>query len=538
MDFREAKRNRRLHACTLVILITSLFLGLNYLASRIEAGIDLTRDGQFTLSRETLAWLQKVERSTDIIVTIRQSNEQPKVIQKLMLDLKILLNTFENANSAFPIKVHHVNINSLSKNQELIERYKLDEPNQIIIASKLGEDIRKKVLFHFVEQPSTFSTNSIHAYKSKESLARNAVIESNFYTDWQEGARNSLEPTAFNGEEIILQGLLSVSKDSKGPSTVYFTTGHGENDPSDVSRENGYSQFQSFIESRNQRVRKLSPDPNVLIPEDASLVVIAAPQVSFREQEVSRLRSYASGRNGNLLILIDPVKGLSPDAPPTFGLRKLLKDWNLRCHDMLIHDPDTTKFDIFTGDYAIRTFQKNSSHKVIKPIQELDLSIFTGDSRPVEQEVQLYKQIKVDELFYSSRKSWAMSNWSNRIGTFEINNIIDKEGPVPVAALAEKTINRLHNSQNSRGKLAVLGSSKFFMNRILKENAGNRMLLRNIISWFNEENEILQIKPKDVNIYTIKMNNDQFDRLLYSLIGVPTSVGLFGLIVRWLRLEY
>ena len=538
MDFREARRNRRLHIWTLVILFTSLFLGLNYLTSKIETGIDLTRNDQFTLSRETMAWLQKLERPTDIILTISQSNKQPKIIHKLMLDLKILLNAFESSDSAYPIRVHHLNINSLRKNQELIEKYQLDEPNQIIIASHFGENIRKNVLFHFDEQPSSFSKNSLQSYQSRESLARNAVIGSNFYNNWKEGARNVLEPTAFNGEEIILQGLLSVSHDSKGPNTVYFTTGHGEQDPSDVSRENGYSQFQTFVESRNMRVRKLSPDPNERIPEDAALVVVASPQVPFRDQEVAKLRSYASERNGNLLIMLNPVRSLSPEAPPTFGLRTLLKDWDLRCHDLLIHDLDTSKFDIFTGDYAIRTFRKNSSHAVISQINELELSIYTGLVRPVEHVKEVFAQADVQELFFSSRDSWAVGNWSNRKKPFEFKGIIDQEGPIPVAALAEKKVNQITHPQKTSGKVAVFGSSKFFVNRILKENAGNQVLLRNLIYWFNEEDIILHIKPKDLHVYTIKMNKLQFDKLLYSLISIPTSIGLLGLIVRWLRLDF
>ena len=537
MDFRDAKRNRRFHAYTLVILLISLFLGFNYLASKMDAGIDLTRNRNFTLSRETMAWLQKVDRPTDIIITIRQSNELPKIVQKMMLDLKILLNAFENADSAYPIKIHNVNIDSLKRDQELIEIYQLDEPNQIIIASHSGEDIRKKVLFSFKEQPTSFSKSSIQAYESSESLARNSVIESNIYTDWKKGTRNILEPTAFNGEEIILQGLLSVSKDSSGPNVVYFTTGHGENEPSDVSRENGYSHFQSYLEGRDMRVRQLSPDPNTRIPEDAALVVIASPQVSFREQEVTSLRSYTSERNGNLLIMLDPIKGLSPEAPPTFGLRTLLKDWNLRCHDMLIQDPDRSRFDIFTGDYAIRTFHKHKSHQAIHSINQLGLTIYTGNLRPVEYDQDLFKQVNVKELFYSSRESWAVSNWSTREKPFAYIDIIDRKGPVPVGALAEKKSNPIFPTTIAGGKVAVLGSSKFFTNRILKENPGNRMLLRNLIYWFKEESEILSLQPKDIHIYTLKMNEEQFNKLLYSLILIPISVGILGLMVRWLRLD-
>ena len=73
MDFRHAKRNRRLHTWMIALLLTSLALGLNYLASKTKLRIDLTREDRYTLSQETLAWLEKLERPADIIITIRKS---------------------------------------------------------------------------------------------------------------------------------------------------------------------------------------------------------------------------------------------------------------------------------------------------------------------------------------------------------------------------------------------------------------------------------------------------------------------------------
>ena len=77
MDFRHAKRNRRLHTWMIALLLTSLALGLNYLASMTKLGIDLTREDRYTLSQETLAWLVKLKRPTDVIITIRESTNQP-----------------------------------------------------------------------------------------------------------------------------------------------------------------------------------------------------------------------------------------------------------------------------------------------------------------------------------------------------------------------------------------------------------------------------------------------------------------------------
>ncbi|MFP6886220.1 MAG: hypothetical protein VB997_01610, partial [Opitutales bacterium] len=112
MDFRHARRNRRLHAWMIALLLTSLALGLNYLAFMIKLGVDLTREDRYTLSQETLAWLEKLERPADVIITIRESSDSPKIIQRLLLDLGLLLDAFERAPSSFPIRIHRVDVNA------------------------------------------------------------------------------------------------------------------------------------------------------------------------------------------------------------------------------------------------------------------------------------------------------------------------------------------------------------------------------------------------------------------------------------------
>ena len=51
--------------------------------------------------------------------------------------------------------------------------------------------------------------------------------------------------------------------------------------------------------------------------------------------------------NGNLLIAFDPSEEISTMGKPAFGFRTLLKQWGIRCHDMLIHDPIKNNFDLF-----------------------------------------------------------------------------------------------------------------------------------------------------------------------------------------------
>ena len=91
MDFKQAKRNRKYDTWLMVLLLLSLATGLNFLVSKIDTQLDLSPGSKHTLSRETLALLNQMESPVDIVITIQEDNELPKVIQKLLHDLGLLL---------------------------------------------------------------------------------------------------------------------------------------------------------------------------------------------------------------------------------------------------------------------------------------------------------------------------------------------------------------------------------------------------------------------------------------------------------------
>jgi hypothetical protein len=517
------------------MLLTSLALGINQLASKIDLNIDLTQESRYTLCQETLAWLAKLEKPVDIIITVRETNNQPKIIQRLLLDINLLLDAFERAPSSFPIRIHRVDVNARKAQKTLIEKYNLAEPNLILVATQGEENIEKEILFRFDDQPATDTSDPKEAFRSRDSKARDAVFDSGIYNEWGENDHNVPEPTKFRGEEVILRSLLRVSRVRKGTNVVYFTRGHGERSPSDANRNHGFSEFQKFLESRNLEVATLAPDPNARIPEDAALVVVTSPQVPFRAQEVARLRTFLSERQGNLMLLLDPVVEQSIDSPPAFGFHPLLKEWGLRCHDMLVHDPDISKFDVFSGDYSLGTYSRDEGHPVVAPLIRHGLSVYAGKCRPVERESTPPEQIEATELIYSSRTSWGISDWRAQRPTQVRNDLLDITGPVPVASLSEKKLRPRHEVKLKGGKVAVMGSSQIFANRILKSNAGNRTLLRNLVHWFLDESEMLDIPPKEIINYNIKMNEKQFEKLLYSTAYIPSVVALLGLFVYWLR---
>ncbi len=534
MDFKQAKRNKKSDAWLTVLLLITFLLCVNFIISKINYSFDLTRDSKYSISNETINRLNKITTSVDIIITISENNKQPKIIQKLLHDLSLILQSFQNNNSENEIRVHRINVDTALSSSALIEKYKLTERNEIIAVTPSGN---KHLIFKYDEIESTNILDNNNVFRSKDSLARETVWASGFYGNWKESTGGVMEPTEFKGEEVILKSILKVASSSDINQVAYFARGHGEGSASDINPQKGYSELRAMFELQNIRVSSIDLSTVDQMPRDAKVLVVCSPKGTFQEQEISIIRDYINLERGRLLLALDPIEEISSIDRPAFGLRGILKEWGIRCHDMLIYDPERKNFDVFTGDYSLRTYSRNRQHRVINKLREGGYSIQSSRIRPVEiikDNTDIYTKT---EILYSSRYSWAVSSWANREFPPNKNNLLDMDGPIPVIALSEvnKTLHR--NKYSSRGKIAVLGSASILTNKRLKENSGNRYLCKNMIYWLIDENNMLDIEPKRKSLYTLNLNNEDFNKLMYGLSIIPIMVALIGAFVAWLRKE-
>ena len=139
MNFKQAKRNKKIDIWISLPLMFTLLLCVNYVISKIKFAIDFTEDSRFTLSTETINKLSKITSPVDIIITIPDNNNQPKIIQKLLHDLNLILKAFENSASNHPIRVHKINIDTAINNSNVIQKYKITARNQIIAITPSGK---------------------------------------------------------------------------------------------------------------------------------------------------------------------------------------------------------------------------------------------------------------------------------------------------------------------------------------------------------------------------------------------------------------
>ena len=191
MDFKKAKRNRKLDHWLVVILLTTLFGGMNFAISKIEYSFDMSPDQKYMLSRETLALLDKMEEPVDVVITIKNDNDLPKVIQKLLADLDIMLLKLKQDSKKYPINIYKVNLDSPRKLSGQLQSYNLNKENAVSIYSKSGN---QKTIFKFEDKKSVNPYDLSQNFKSRDALARQAIWQSELYEEWVETGKGVLEP--------------------------------------------------------------------------------------------------------------------------------------------------------------------------------------------------------------------------------------------------------------------------------------------------------------------------------------------------------
>ena len=230
-----------------------------------------------------MALLNQMEQEVDLIITIPENTQMPKIMQRFMHDLELLTDSLVRAETPFPIRVHRIDIYSPKKDDDILNRYKIIEPNLLIAASPQNG---ARVIFRYKEENGMNPYNASQAFRSAESLARQAIWEAGFYSDWKELKNGILEPGKFRGEETLVKSILELSVPSKTNKVIYFSRGHGEASPEDLDPRKGNSVLRSLIEDRNIAVSTLDIGTIDRMPDDAIGLIVSGPKAIFQDKEI------------------------------------------------------------------------------------------------------------------------------------------------------------------------------------------------------------------------------------------------------------
>ena len=322
-------------------------------------------------------------------------------------------------------------------------------------------------------------------------------------------------------EREITAGLVRLI--STGQRSVYFLTGHGEYSPED-SGDRSYSQIKTILESKNYTVKTFNLLAENKIPDDAQVVVIAGPMKPVSQGEVDQLKAFVDG-GGKLIVMEEPLPvtdfGEDPDPLADY----LAQSWGITLgKDIVVDLTSNQPFFAVANQYG--------DHLITQKMQGIVTYFPTARSVTISGDQTGNTDV---ELVYTANQSWGETDLTSLSASTESGQSlqvnpdqgVDLMGPVSIAVSGENT------SNNSR--VVVFGDSDFASDNFY-DQYGNGDLLVNAIDWVDEQENLINLTPKD-NVQRMLIPPQPYAMnliLLGSVFILPGSILLAGIVV-WVQ---
>lgn len=483
-DFKTVSRARRINLWLQIILGTTLYIGLNFVAARHYTRWDLSENGRNSLSPESEAYVRNLSAPVEIYAVVSQGigdRESASIIR----DLRSVFKQYAYASKkSAPVTFEFVNPNIESRRAEKL-------------AARFGSDLADCVV-----------VASGPRYK------RIPVLE--FYNTAADGRE-------FAAEALLSSAILNVS--SEREPRVYFLKGHGEAAYKSTDISHGLSEFSGALEARNYKLGELDLSTAKEVPSDCDLLLIVRSRAAFLPREIDALRRYLLNSNGRVMVFLG--------TGPLYGLEDVFFEWGIMSDDMLILD-SSGDYESGDGDLIARNFPAKP-HPVAKYLIEADMPVQFGSVRPVRPDMGSPSDdtLTLTPLVLSGKSSWAEKAYA-RGGMQSYNPESDIPGPLPLAMEASRTGGAALGLNIPGGRLMVFGDEDFIANKRFNR-LGNSKLALNAVGWMLEKGNILNIPPRAVKTYSVTLSKNELLSLALRFFGFACAPLGVGIIVSFMR---
>lgn len=517
-----------------VLLALALLVIVNYFGWKYHERFDWTRSEIHSLSEKTENVLASLDQPVEIIVFLTPMQGNPEIYQQV----RNLVQLYEAASQQVSVRFMDPARN-LAEAQQLAERFELANPNVVVVAS--GDD--KRILLESELGQMDFSGGM--------------------------GAAPTL--ANFRGEQAITGAILELAEQRK--PKILFTTGHGERSLDEFGPD-GFSTLRDLLNLENLEAEEWASLNQPRVPEDADLVVIAAPSATFLEPELEVLGTWAA-TGGRLLVLLDPELTVAGGLGGT-GLSEWLAGYGVEVGADVVVDP--SRRIPFFGD-EIFYVESYGNHPVTETLRDEGLPVLVSLARSVRQaetdDDTAGEEPEITELLFTTPNGWGETDLSN-LRAVEQNDD-DLAGPVALGVVVEEELESAADeaageaepegsedtedsesaedetenggsengasendgAEHDRGRsmrLVVLGDSDFAANRLLQTNAANQVLVSDILNWMVEREELTGIPPKEPEQVRLNLSRPEVNWIrTFSLAVLPVASILLGLWIWYQR---
>lgn len=259
----QKSRKFSAYAVILAALALAIAIPLNLLASRLDIVWDMTPSKMYGLTDTSVQYLKNLDKQVDFY---------------FLMDMDVL-STDRNTMALYRCLTEYADFDNINfvdfepdADPELTkqlqeEGYRLSRGDMVISCEGRSKHIQGNRMFS-----SSIATNDDG-------------------TQYQDASY-------FTGENYITGAIESVV--SGRDTAIYFLSGHGEK-----TLENDYTKLTENLTNRNYAAHTLNLSMEDAVPEDAAMLILAAPKSDISNDELRKLNAYLD-QGGNICFWMSP----------------------------------------------------------------------------------------------------------------------------------------------------------------------------------------------------------------------------------------
>lgn len=318
--------------------------------------------------------------------------------------------------------------------------------------------------------------------------------------------RNRNEHLTTLNEQALTNVLMRLARSQE--RLVMYLDGHGERKLDGVANHD-LGDFGRQLGTKGFKIGSLNLALAQEVPANASLLLIASPQVDLLPGEVEKLGQYLA-KGGNLLWLVDQEA--------LHGLQPLVETLGLILPPGVVVDPASGQLNA-PATMALATLY--ARHPVTDNFNLITVFPFAR------------------QIGFSDEKNWHATNlievaprgWVET-GKLEGTPVFDKGRDIPGPVTIGVTLERSVEDKNQR--VAVIGSGAFLSNTYLG-NGGNLDLGVNLANWLAGDENLITIQPKAIRDADIALSKPAATAISIGFLIALPLVFLIAAIAIWRR---
>ncbi|MCX7882143.1 MAG: GldG family protein [Brevinematales bacterium] len=457
------------------VLVLGVMVVLYLLTQQNQARLDLTAQGLYRLSPETLSLLSSLTNELKIICFRPDAASGPAIEYQ------------ENLLKTYKAKSKHISLQFVDpiKNPVLASEYKLTEEISTIFE---------------------LSGNRV-AVSIRDVMDQDA----------QTGRMN------YRGEEAFTSAIKSLLESDV--RKAYVLAGHGEFSPNTTSYQ-GYSDFFNALSQDMIEWKSLDLTKFVEIPQHTSLLIIGRPTHTFSVDELDTLKDYID-RGGNLLVFVEHDS--------SYLLNDVLKEFGIYFEPNIVIEEENYIPQLGNTVFSPRLIP----HTITDPLIKRKLPVVVGAAMGLVSVRETNKGnlfLEITPLLLSSRTSYAERSLESIRKRKAIKDKNDWGGPLPLGfAVVRKKLQIFRSLEGAltntvESRLVVFGDADMANNAYIAQWA-NKDLLLNAVNFLVKRERKITLRPKTPLIAEYNLTSTDQAILISVAIFLVLGYTITGIIV-------